>query len=406
MFLSNLKKNGTAGWLVVAVVLLNILLSCRPEMSRVPAQYRPLLDSAFARAGENAGQLREALKNARPGEKEAVAFLISYMPDRDLRELSSAFILENVKVALQARREFPWAAALPDSVFLNEVLPYASLNERRDNWRADFYERFSPVVKNCKTLREAVDSVNRNIREVVKVEYNTRRQKADQSPYESMEQGMASCTGLSILLTDAFRAVGIPSRIAGTPLWTNLRGNHNWCEVWIDGQWYFTEYYPDALNKSWFLADAGKADPEKPVHWIYASSFKPGGTIFPCVWDSTIRYVPAENVTDRYISLYRQHLSGQKLADDELILYVSLYSDEDTSDGNARVSGRVAVTDGSKELDYGYTAGPRDDLNKLLAFTLKKNSAYTFVFAGKEGQQLSQIYRTGETSGEIVRLHQ
>ena len=48
------------------------------------------------------------------------------------------------------------------------------------------------------------------------------------------------------VLADAFRAVGIPSRVAGTPAWHDDRGNHNWNEVWVDGKWRFTEYYPQA----------------------------------------------------------------------------------------------------------------------------------------------------------------
>lgn len=158
-----------------------------------------------------------------------------------------------MEYAYKARERFSWAKALPDSIFLNEVLPYVSLNENREEWRPDFYGRFSSYVANCQTIWEAIDSVNRNIRDEVRVDYNTKREKPDQSPYESMRQGMASCSGLSILLTDAFRAVGIPARVAGTPNWHDNRGNHNWCEVWVDGQWYFTEYYPNALNKAWFL---------------------------------------------------------------------------------------------------------------------------------------------------------
>ena len=36
---------------------------------------------------------------------------------------------------LQARHATPWALAVPWVVFLNDVLPYASLSEPRDDWR-------------------------------------------------------------------------------------------------------------------------------------------------------------------------------------------------------------------------------------------------------------------------------
>ena len=38
------------------------------------------------------------------------------------------------------------------------------------------------------------------------------RKRNNQSPQESIEQGKATCTGLSIILVDACRAVGIPAR--------------------------------------------------------------------------------------------------------------------------------------------------------------------------------------------------
>ena len=117
-------------------------------------------------------------------------------------------------------------------------------------------------MENCKTLEEAIKAVNKNIRDEVKVDYNTAREKPDQNPSESIRQGMASCSGLSILLTDALRSVGIPSRIAGTANWHDNRGNHNWCEVWLDGKWYFTEYYPNELDRRGSSPMPGKLIPK------------------------------------------------------------------------------------------------------------------------------------------------
>ena len=62
------------------------------------------------------------------------------------------------------------------------------------------------------------------------VKYSTARKRANQSPKESIEQGLASCTGLSILLADACRSVGVPARLAGIPSWKNKNGNHTWVE--------------------------------------------------------------------------------------------------------------------------------------------------------------------------------
>lgn len=364
----------------------------------VPKEYHALIDRTIATAGDNAKELKKALKEVPRNEREGMAFLISYMPERDAKSLSADFLLENVEYAYKARAEFPWAKEVPDSVFLNDVVAYANLNENRESWRKDFYERFKKYVAPCKTMREAIDSVNRNVRDELLVDYNTKREKPDQAPYESMRQHMASCSGLSILLTDAFRAVGIPSRVAGTPAWHDDRGNHNWNEVWIDGQWRFTEYYPsDDLDQSWFLTDAGKAVKEDVRKAIYAASFKPTGCYFPLVWDENIRYVHAENVTDRYTSLYRAQLSATPADGKHVALRVMVFKDKDHAEASGdRVATNLDVFKGEKQLYGGRSTGATQDMNDVLTFNVEKNQQYIVKFVNGKGEMQTQTVEVGD----------
>lgn len=364
----------------------------------VPKEYHALIDRTIATAGDNAKELKKALKEVPRNEREGMAFLISYMPERDAKSLSADFLLENVQYAYKARAEFPWAKEVPDSVFLNDVVAYANLNENRESWRKDFYERFKKYVAPCKTMREAIDSVNKNVRDELLVDYNTKREKPDQAPYESMRQHMASCSGLSILLTDAFRAVGIPSRVAGTPAWHDDRGNHNWNEVWIDGQWRFTEYYPsDDLDQSWFLTDAGKAIKEDVRKAIYAASFKPTGSYFPLVWDEDIRYVHAENVTDRYTSLYRAQLSAMPADGSHVALRVMVFKDKDHAEASGdRVATNLDVFKGDKQLYGGRSTGATQDMNDVLTFNVEKNQQYIIKYMNGKGEMQTQTVDVGD----------
>lgn len=366
----------------------------------VPKEYHALIDRTIATAGDNAKELKKALKEVPRNEREGMAFLISYMPERDAKSLSADFLLENVQYAYKARAEFPWAKEVPDSVFLNDVVAYANLNENRESWRKDFYERFKKYVAPCKTMREAIDSVNKNVRDELLVDYNTKREKPDQAPYESMRQHMASCSGLSILLTDAFRAVGIPSRVAGTPAWHDDRGNHNWNEVWIDGQWRFTEYYPsDDLDQSWFLTDAGKAIKEDVRKAIYAASFKPTGCYFPLVWDENIRYVHAENVTDRYTSLYRAQLAATPADGKHVALRVMVFKDKDHAEASGdRVATNLDVFKGDKQLYGGRSTGATQDMNDVLTFNVEKNQQYTVKFVNGKGEMQTQTVDVGDNT--------
>jgi hypothetical protein len=287
------------------VFVLVFILSSSSHAAAPPAASRwwpDAVEQALGRSGANRPELTRALQRTPAEQRRGMAFLLANMPERDLRSLRADFLLENVDLAYRARRETKWGPALPEAIFLNDVLPYANLDEARDPWRKQLRELCLPLVKDCKTADEAAQKLNSTIFRKLNVRYSTQRKKACQSPKESIDQGLASCTGLAILLADACRSVAVPARVAGTPLWANLRGNHTWVEVW-DDRWHFTgaaEPDPNGLDRGWFAHDASQAKKDSPVHAIYAASFRRTEVIFPLVWNRARRDVYAENVTDRY----------------------------------------------------------------------------------------------------------
>ncbi|GAA5494253.1 hypothetical protein Rhal01_00412 [Rubritalea halochordaticola] len=350
-------------------------------------------------AGDNQQEIVSALQKITPEQRDGLVFLLKHMPESDLKTLKADFLLQNVDFAYRARNSFVWAKEVPEEIFLNDVLPYASLDERRDNWRGDFYKRFSNVVKEAKSLDEACLLVNKQIKEVVKVEYNTKRKKPNQSPYESMEQGMASCSGLSILLVDALRSVGIPARVAGIPAWTTKHGNHNWVEYWSpkDKQWHFIEYYPDAKgpDHSWFVADAQQANPKSFIHSIYATSWKSTGIHFPMVWDMESKMVPGVNVTERY-------LSKDPTADKDLCeLRIDF-----TNESGTRETIDIRVVQGDVVLHQGKTPGPEDDMNRFFQAKVKKEQLYQIVWTvdGQTTPQIKEIKPTKDDGWLNVKL--
>jgi hypothetical protein len=260
------------------------------------------LEEALARAGENRAQLEDALEEVTETERAGMEFLIRHMPEGDLTSLSEDFLVEHVRYAYKAWDAAPWKDTVPEEYFFNNVLPYASINERRDAWRKDFFERFSPLVAEAKTPSEATAILNQKVFPMVNVKYSTQRPKADQSPYESIDASMASCTGLSVLLIDACRSVGVPARFVGTPRWSDDSGNHSWVEIYDDG-WHFTgaaEPTGDELDRAWFTGRASKAVAISDVYGVFAVSYKPTPQRFPMVWRPDADYVNAVNVTARY----------------------------------------------------------------------------------------------------------
>jgi predicted peptidase len=334
------------------------------------SQQNPSLEPALSRAGENRPQLELAIEQAPPNHLEAIEFLIANMPDRDLQSLSASFLLENARLALDAWNVSPWHDSIPKEIFLNNILPYANINESRDDWRRDFRERFLPLIDNAKTPSQAAAMINQKLFPLVKVRYSTQRSKADQSPIESIKSGLASCTGLSILLIDACRACGIPARFVGTPLWSDKSGNHSWVEVWDHG-WHFTgaaEPNGDELDKAWFIDRASTAVRDERLNAIYAVSFQRTPLAFPLVWDRSIDYIHSVNVSDRYTQLKVKRPEGTTK---------TMFRIVDQSTGK-RVAAQVKVTNAAGTiLIEGVSNDERFDSNDHLSGYLPTGSTFT-----------------------------
>ncbi|PWU15426.1 MAG: hypothetical protein C5B50_15435 [Verrucomicrobia bacterium] len=317
--------------------------------------------------------------------RRAGYFLVDNMPALDRAKLSCDFLMENLRLALKARQEFPWAKGVPERVFFNDVLPYASLDEPRDLWRADFYRLGSAIVKGCTNATQAAQALNRDLFKKINVHYNLARKRNNQSPAESIAQGKATCTGLAIILVDACRAVGVPARIAGVPKWAQKDGNHTWTEIW-DGDWFFTgadEFDAKGLNRAWFNSDAAiTVRSPDPVNQIYASSWRRTGDYFPLAWDSRSRDVPAINVSARYATPEADTNSLAK------VLHVRL---REKADGERLAAEVQMYGENGELLARDRTRSGRADLNDMPKFNLPhKTTSLTirFLRAGEAREKI------------------
>ena len=324
-------------------------------------------------------------------ERPGMAYLVTYLPLRDLEKLSPESLAMNVTLAYQARGEVPWGKRIPEEIFLDAILPHASLTELRDPSRSEFHAKYLPLVKDCKTPGDAAQRLNQNLFKDYKVTYNTRRLRTDQNSKESITQGMATCTGLSIMLVEACRAVGVPARVAGIGAWPGRGGNHTWVEVW-DNAWHFVgAAEPDAngLDHAWFVGDASKALKESPRNAIWAASYRSTGAIFPLAWSSSAK-VNGENVTDRYTG-------GSAKAPGKPRLMVEVVR------RGERVVAEVSAIDretGITQLS-GKSLGPQSDVNLHLSGPVSRGESF-LVVARHEGLQSCRSVTVNEDT--VVRL--
>jgi pimeloyl-ACP methyl ester carboxylesterase len=330
---------------------------------------------ALARAGANRAQLLDALKRVPPEQREGMQFLIANMPDTDLQTLTSKFLLSNVATAYAAWNGCAWKSSIPKDVFLNDVLPYSCLNEARDDSRAMLRDKSLPLVAGAQTSGDAAQMLNRKLFPLVKVKYSTSRHRPDQAPLETIASGVATCSGLSILLVDACRSVGVPARVAGTPLWSDNSGNHTWVEVWDNGDWHFlgaAEPDDKGLDHAWFQHNASLAKKDVPANAIYASSFKKTDLSFPLVWAPDLTTVPAVNDTDRYVAATTTPTAAATPAGQTRLLINVLDS------AGKRVPASVTVrdiADGSKTWS-GTSKTETADMRDFLSFDVPQGRVY------------------------------
>ena len=350
-------------------------LACLLGPGSLHAFTAPTLPEALELAGSRRAAFEELLSSTPAPLRRSAEFLVTHMPATDLAGVDLGMVATNTALAHEAMANAPWASRIPDDIFLNDILPYACVNEARENWRPRLREIAFPLVKDCTSPGEAARRLNERLFPLLKVGYNTKRRRPDQAPLETMASGMATCTGLSILLADACRAVGVPARIVGTPLWANMRGNHTWVEVW-DGDWHFVgaaEPDPAGLDRGWFVHDASQAKADDPCHAIYASSFRQTGLAFPLVWARSVQWVPAVNVTVRYTP----RSSGPAVAPNHTRLLVKVLDQP----AGRRVRAHVIVLD---DLDStrswaGMSRDESADLNDILPVEVPSGRSFRVI---------------------------
>ncbi|MBK8980240.1 MAG: hypothetical protein IPM29_30430 [Planctomycetes bacterium] len=388
--------------LVVLALPLGAALAQEPQAAWPAPDWPAPIAAALDRAGSNRAAIWHALVTAPAEQRTAMEYLVAGMPTGDLRALSAAALLEDCALAHAARAGAPWGARIPDDVFLDAVLPYAHVTETREPWRARLRELCLPLIEGCTTPGEAAQRLNQKLFQAVGVRYSTERRRADQSVSESIEQGIASCTGLSILLASACRAVGVPARLAGIAEWPNKRGNHTWVEVWdLDG-WHFVgaaEPDPNGLDHTWFQADAALATPGDRRHGIWAVTWQPGAPRFPLVFAPGAE-VRAIDVTARYL---RRDLTP---AADRTRLWIDVLAGQPARRVAARVEVRVVGDDGAAPgvVSTGTSRGEGADTNDHLEFLVPRGAvlALRVTYAGS----VCELQHAGRGEAEeLVGVH-
>lgn len=265
----------------------------------------------------------------------------------------------------------PWERiALPESVVRTALKPDRVFCESPCDWRKPVEALFRPFVRDCSSAREAVLKIASNMSAVTGVYYSTERRKPDMNALEALSEKKVSCTGQSILLVCALRAVGIPARVVWVMTWNHVPGNHTWAEAWVDGEWQMIEFNEKDFNTPWVMESIGMLDTAQPQQRVYAvggdSDFH--GMPLHVTESDSLR---AEDVTDRYLRLAGKWYADSGLRED----YRRILLDIVPRGEEAEVA---EVLDASGKCVYRATLPTlRDDMRQFTSIPLPRNGRYT-----------------------------
>ena len=335
------------------------------------------VERALGAAGANRPEIERALAEAPSEQRGSMEWLVAHMPKADLETLDAAFLLAHVAGAHEAWTSAPWSAQVDEDTFRDAILPYASVSEKRELWLPVLRPKCLPMVAAAKSPAEAAVILNTRIFPEWKVQYSTKRTRADQASSESMESGLASCTGLSILLVNACRSVGVPARFVGVPMWTDGSGNHSWVEIWDGERWRYTgaaEPTGDRLDEGWFSGRAAGQHRSKPEHAIYAVTWRDTGVEFPMVFDRSRPRARAVDVTDRYVGKATPIPAGSGI--------VRVLARDPASGVRVRAEVEALAADGSV-IARGRTNDETRDLNDHLELVIPTGGAISYRVDGR-----------------------
>lgn len=245
-----------------ALTVMAALLSCSNRHLIADKSSRSIVFDDYRARAERFGSVRSDLFSiARTTDnvarREAVCFLLAYMPLSDLAVYEPGYLTAHVDAALRSRAEMPWGPTVPSDLFLNFVLPPRVNNENPDEFRLVTYDELKDRVRGLAALEAALE-INRWCQE--KVAYQPSDSRTS-SPLATILSARGRCGEESTFTVSALRTAGIPARQVYTPRWAHTDDNHAWVEFWADGRWYYMgacepEPVPD---RGWFTEPARRA---------------------------------------------------------------------------------------------------------------------------------------------------
>ena len=200
--------------LLLLLLLVLFMSSCNNDRLVKEENYIKYIEEGFEvstylannRTSELFASIDESLSE---NELMALKFYFAAMPLSDLADYNGEFFLENIRMSLRARNDYPWLKKLPDDIFLHFVLPIRVNNENLDSFRLKYYDELKQRLVNINDIEKAALEINHWCHGKVTYQPSDGRTS---SPLATLKTGYGRCGEETVVTVGALRAVGIPAR--------------------------------------------------------------------------------------------------------------------------------------------------------------------------------------------------
>ncbi len=248
--------------------------------------WAPEVERALKKAGDNRSALESVLRHyEETGDSMGLScaqWLIANMSGKgtadysagtlkassDLKTITADYLIDNIDLALEARRRFPWCQTLTEKVFRRTILPYRLQAERLEPWRRYYLEKYGPEA-------DSLAAKGATIEEVV-FYFNTHHQKRyihemdtveGDMPYTQIEAtGGGTCEHLALNACQSLRAIGVALNLDRLPFHGRVNGGHAYNSFYTEqgALIYFSPYERDPERRQWVAPQVRRVVFDRP----------------------------------------------------------------------------------------------------------------------------------------------
>ena len=166
-------------------------------------------------------------------------------PELDLTHITAAYLIENIDLAFEVWRKYPWCKHLIFDEFCRKILPYRLKQEPLDHWRKFYYCRYKTIADSLATIGASMKDVvfyfNSHFRKIYI--RDTDKIGGELSVEQIEKLGGGTCDHLALNAIQQMRAIGVPLNLDILPYHGKVNGGHAY-NSFTDEKKYFFYFSP------------------------------------------------------------------------------------------------------------------------------------------------------------------